>query len=243
MIFSQLTGSHLIAGKWHHSDGAKFNAENPATGQALLPAICEAGEAEVNAALAAASEAFDQSRDLPHAWQASFLDAIAGKIMDLGDGLLERGEQETALPRARLTGERARTCNQLKMFAELVREGSWVEAVIDHADPNRTPPKPDLRRMIVPRGPVVVFGASNFPFAFSVCGGDTASALAAGCPVVAKGHPSHPGTSELFAHAVDAAIKDCKLPAGVFSMLRSVRWIMSVLCSSEMVTGCRNMKS
>ena len=124
------------------------------------------------------------------------------------------------MPRARLTGERARTCNQLKMFADLVREGSWVDATIDTADAARTPPKPDLRRMFTARGPVVVFGASNFPFAFSVCGGDTASALAAGCPVIAKGHPSHPGTSELFAHAVSAAIKECALPPGMFAMLQ-----------------------
>src|SRR5439155_17617237 len=107
-------------------------------------------------------------------------EAIAAKIMDLGDALLERGEAETALPRPRLTGERARTTNQLKMFAQIVRDGSWVDATIDTADPTRTPaPRPDLRRMFKPRGPVAVFGASNFPFAFGAVGGDTASALAA----------------------------------------------------------------
>src|SRR5204863_7983969 len=128
-----------------------------------------------------------------------------------------RGEQETALPRARLTGERARTTSQLKMFADIIREGSWVDATIDTADPNRAPaPKPDLRRMFRPRGPVAVFGASNFPFAFGAVGGDTASALAGGCPVIVKGHPSHPGTSELFAAAVLAAIGQCKLPLGLF---------------------------
>jgi NADP-dependent aldehyde dehydrogenase len=132
-----------------------------------------------------------------------------------------RGEAETALPSARLTGERARTCGQLRMFAEIVREGSWVEAVIDTGDPKRQPlPKPDLRRMFRPRGPVAVFGASNFPFAFGTCGGDTASALAGGNPVVVKGHPSHPGTSELFAQAVGAAIEECNLPRGLFALLQ-----------------------
>src|SRR5204863_5111801 len=143
-------------------------------------------------------------------WPAELLEAIATQIEALGDNLLERGELETALPRSRLTGERARTCGQLRMFAQIVREGSWVEAVIDLGDLNRQPlPKPDLRRMFVPRGPVAVFGASNFPFAFGACGGDTASAIAAGNPVVVKGHPSHPGTSELFAIAIAAAIDEC----------------------------------
>jgi 2,5-dioxopentanoate dehydrogenase len=132
------------------------------------------------------------------------------------------------LPRARLTGERARTCAQLRMFAQIVREGSWVEAVIDRGDPSRQPlPKPDLRRMLVPRGPVAVFGASNFPFAYGACGGDTASALAGGNPVVVKGHPSHPGTSELFANAVSAALVQCKLPLGMFALLQGRRHELS----------------
>ncbi|HEX5472118.1 MAG TPA: aldehyde dehydrogenase (NADP(+)), partial [Lacipirellulaceae bacterium] len=154
-------------------------------------------------------------------WSADLLEAIASQIEALGDELLERGELETALPRPRLIGERARTCGQLRMFAKIVRDGSWVEAVIDRADPNRQPlPKPDLRRMFVPRGPAVVFGASNFPFAFGTCGGDTASAIAGGNPVVVKGHPSHPGTSELFAAAVAAALQECKLPVGLFALLQ-----------------------
>jgi NADP-dependent aldehyde dehydrogenase len=217
-----LSGSHLIEGQWKRSSSdASFTAFNPASGDMLAPVFSEAGEAEVNAALAAASMAFEESHELAHGWQANLLDAVAAKIMDLGDSLLERAEQETALPRARLMGERARTCNQLKMFAELVREGSWVDATIDSAEANRAPiPKPDIRRMHKPRGPVVVFGASNFPFAFSVCGGDTASALAAGCPVVAKGHPSHPGTSELFGAAVLEALKELQLPLGLFAMLQ-----------------------
>jgi NADP-dependent aldehyde dehydrogenase len=215
-------GNHLINGEWKSpAGGEQFSAQNPATGKDLSPAFSEADNSEVQAAMLAAADARDQLKYLPHDWPAGLLDAIARQIMQLGDALLERAEQETALPQPRLIGERARTCNQLKMFAELLREGSWVDAVIDTADPNRTPaPKPDVRRMFRPRGPVVVFGASNFPFAFSVCGGDTASALAAGNPVIAKGHPSHPGTSELFAAAVLAALKESNLPLGLFAMLQ-----------------------
>src|SRR5262249_33651996 len=124
--------------------------------------------------------------------------------------------------------ERARTCGQLRMFAQIVRDGSWVDAVIDRADPNRQPQaKPDLRRMLIPRGPVAVFGASNFPFAFGACGGDTASALASGNSVIVKGHPSHPGTSELFAIAVAAALDECKLPTGLFALLQGRRHELS----------------
>ena len=197
-----------------------FYSVNPATG-AKLKEYAIAGAAEVDAALSGAAKAFEELTALPPRWQADLLDAIADRIMDLGDALLERGEQETALPRARLTGERARTVNQLKMFAAIARDGSWVDAVIDTAMPQRQPlPRPDIRRMYVPRGPVVVFGPSNFPFAFGVCGGDTASALAAGCPVVVKGHPSHPGTNDLFAGAVNDAVAQLKLPARTFSLLQ-----------------------
>ncbi len=198
-----------------------LHAMNPATGRALEPAFVEAQDREVDAALEAAHRAFEQKMDLPPRWQAELLDEIAAQILILGDSLLERAELETALPRARLTAERGRTTNQLKMFAEIVREGSWVEAVIDTADPARKPlAKPDLRRMLRPRGPVAVFGASNFPFAFGTLGGDTASALAAGCPVVVKGHPAHPGTSALLAMAADHAVLKLKLPGGVFKLLQ-----------------------
>src|SRR3974390_3059802 len=143
--------------------------------------------------------------------------------MALGDDLIQRGHLETGLPEARLTGERARTVNQLKLFAQLVREGSWVDARIDTAVPDRQPaPKPDLRRMLLPLGPVIVFGASNFPLAYSVAGGDTASALAAGNPVVLKAHERHPGTSELTAVAIRRAVEACQMPAGVFSMLHGL---------------------
>jgi NADP-dependent aldehyde dehydrogenase len=198
-----------------------FHAINPATGEELEPAIREATPADVDTAVKDAVDALIATSMLPPRWQAELLDTIAAKIMDLGDGLLERGEAETALPRARLTGERARTTNQLKMFAEIVRDGSWVEATIETADPNRKPaPKPDLRRVLRQRGPVGIFGASNFPFAFGAVGGDTASALAAACPVVVKGHPSHPGTSAMFADAVKAALVQLKLPAGLFTLLQ-----------------------
>ena len=216
----ELAGKHLINGAWMGGDGA-FSAISPATGETLAPRFAEAGDGEVNLALLAAESAYDASLDLPPRWQADLLDAMAAKVMDVGDALLERGEAETALPRGRLTMERGRTVGQLKMFAGFVREGSWVDATIDTADPARTPvPKPDVRRVLRPRGPVAVFGASNFPFAFSAVGGDTASALAAGCPVVVKGHPSHPGTSELFAAAVLEALHECRLPPGLFALLQ-----------------------
>src|SRR5215211_2193586 len=218
-----IAGKHLINGTWmgEATAGASFETTSPTTGAALPPRFAEAGDAEVNLALLAAASAFEASLDLPPRWPVDLLDAIAAHVMELGDALLERAEAESALPRGRLTMERGRTVGQLKMFAAFVREGSWVDATIDTADPQRTPvPKPDIRRMLRPRGPVVVFGASNFPFAFSTVGGDTASALAAGCPVVVKGHPSHPGTSELFAAAVLAALQDCRLPLGLFALLQ-----------------------
>ena len=151
---------------------------------------------------------------------ATFLERIGDGIMAIGDSLISTCAEETALSADRLTGERARTVNQLRMFAGLVRERSWIDARIDTALPDRKPiPKPDLRRMLLPLGPVAVFGASNFPLAFSVAGGDTASALAAGCPVVVKPHPGHPKTSNLVASAVSDAARDCRMPEGVFAMV------------------------
>jgi alpha-ketoglutaric semialdehyde dehydrogenase len=224
----ELRGQHWIDGQWIAAGRETFDALNPATGETLAPHFAEAINDEVEAAASAARQAFLAVRDRDPLWPADLLDTIASQIEGLGDELLERGEAETALPRARLTGERGRTCAQLRMFAQIVREGSWVEAVIDRSDPNRQPlPKPDLRRMLVPRGPVAVFGASNFPFAFGACGGDTASALASGNPVVVKGHPSHPGTDELFAGAVGAALAQCKLPAGLFALLQGRRHELS----------------
>ncbi len=216
-----LTGAHLIAGEWVRSEGAGVRAINPATGEALEPAFCQAGSAEVERAFQAATEAFRQTRDLPASRWAELLDAIADQILALGDPLLATAQAETALPPARLLSERGRTCGQLKLFAELVREGSWVDAAIDTADPARQPlPKPDIRRMYRPLGPVVVFDASNFPFAFGPCGGDTASALASGNPVIVKAHPGHPATDERFAAAVLEALRAVGLPVGLFALLQ-----------------------
>ncbi len=217
----QLSGKQLIAGQWVSSTSESLNAVNPATGETLTPAFAHATSAEVDAALQAAQRAFAVTRNLSVEQRIQLLEAIATQIMALGDALLQRAHAETGLPLARLTGERARTCGQLKHFAEVLREGSWTNAVIDTAEPQRQPlPKPDLRRVNRPIGPVVVFGASNFPFAYGACGGDTVSALAAGNSVVVKAHERHPGVNELFAHAVLAALKECGLPAEIFGLLQ-----------------------
>ncbi|CAN5713743.1 aldehyde dehydrogenase (NADP(+)) [soil metagenome] len=175
---------------------------------------------EIDASVQAASKAFEPYATLPPERRSAFLEAIAKKLEALGDAWLQTAHEETHLPLPRLTGERGRTCAQLRMFADLLREGSWVDARVERADPDRVgSPKPDLRRMLVPIGPVVVFGASNFPFAFSVPGGDTASALAAGCPVIAKAHPSHPRTSDLASEAILAAARETGMPEGVFTLV------------------------
>lgn len=219
-----LHGKNIIGGTTFATAGAgTFSAAAAVTGEKLAPLFYEATATEVDQAVKLAGEAFEEYRALPPEHVASFLERAAGEIMALGDELIRRANLETALPEARLIGERARTVNQLKMFAEIVREGSWVEATIDHAIPDRKPlPKPDLRRMLIPLGPVAVFGASNFPLAYSVAGGDTASALAAGCPVVVKAHPAHAGTSELVARAIQLAVEAKGMPAGVFSMVHGI---------------------
>jgi alpha-ketoglutaric semialdehyde dehydrogenase len=184
----------------------------------------EATAEEIDHAVDAADAVFPTYRATTAEQKAAFLERIAEEILGLGDALIERAHQETALPAARLIGERGRTVGQLRLFASVLREGSWVEARIDTALPDRQPlPRPDLRRMLFPLGPVAVFGASNFPLAFSVAGGDTASALAAGCPVIVKAHPAHPGTSEMAAQAVQAAAEATGMPAGVFSLLHGGR--------------------
>ena len=215
-----LFGQSLLAGQTGAAGGATFRAINPATGESLAPDFHEASLAEVDAALQAAGAAFEIYRAVPAETRAKLLETIAAEIEALGDALLQRAHAETGLPLARLTGERARTCGQLRLFASVVREGSWVDARIDTALPDRQPlPRPDLRRMLIALGPVVVFGSSNFPFAFSVAGGDTASALAAGGPVVVKAHRAHAGTAELVGHAVVRAVAACGLPAGLFSLV------------------------
>jgi len=200
-----------------------FRGFDPKAGQPLEPAFYQATDEEIDAALNLASDAAPALREASAETIASFLDAIAQEIEALGDALIERAMLESGLGRDRLAGERGRTTNQLKMFATLVREGSYVDARIDSALPDRKPlPRPDLRRMLIPIGPIAVFGASNFPLAFSVAGGDTASAFAAKNPVVVKGHPAHPGTSELVAGAIVRAVKNSGLPEGTFSLLNAV---------------------
>ncbi len=213
------SGDHLIGGTSARG-GAAFRAVDPTTGAALEPAFSEGDATLADRALGAAEAAFPAYARTAGAERARFLRAIADQIVGLGDPLLERAQAETALPRARLESERARTVNQLRLFADVIEEGSWVEARIDPGNPARTPaPKPDVRRMLVPLGPVAVFAASNFPLAFSVAGGDTASALAAGCPVVCKAHPGHPGTSEMVARAIHRAARASDVAPGVLSLL------------------------
>jgi 2,5-dioxopentanoate dehydrogenase len=202
------------------STGPSFRAVNPRTGEALPGDFFTAGPDQVDLAARLAHEAFATYSQLSGREKGKFLRTIAAKIEGAVDAIVERAEQETALPKARLQGETARTCGQLRLFAQVVEEGSWVSARIDRADANRKPaPKPDLRSMLLALGPVVVFGASNFPLAFSVAGGDTASALAAGNPVIVKGHPAHPGTSDLVGQLVRDSVRECSLPEGVFSLL------------------------
>ena len=214
-----IDGAMLIGGEARQA-AARFQGHDPSTGDALAPDISSAGIEDVAAACALAHKAALTYGTTSPETRAAFLEAIASEIEGIGDDLIVRAMRESGLPRPRLEGERGRTTGQLRLFAELVRQGDWLDATIDPALPDRAPlPRPDLRRMNVPVGPVAVFGASNFPLAFSVAGGDTASALAAGCPVVVKGHPSHPGTGELVARAIQRAVTASGLPAGTFSYL------------------------
>lgn len=214
-----LTGELFIASKRVARD-AGFRAVAAATGSEIEPSFSTATLEDVDAACAAAEAAFLPYSSLPREDRATFLEAIAEEIEALGDELIERAMQESGLPQARLQGERGRTAGQLRLFAKELRLGDYLRVRIDHAIPDRAPlPKPDLRLRMVPLGPVAVFGASNFPLAFSTAGGDTASALAAGCPVVVKGHPAHPGTAELVATAIQRAVEKTGMPAGVFSMV------------------------
>lgn len=214
----ELTGRHWMAGDRSRFGVADWRAFDPLQGVELEPAYGEATAAEVDVAATAALAAMPDLR--PRATRAALLEAIAEGILALGPELLARAHAESGLPMARLESERGRTVGQLRLLASVVREGSFLGLRIDHADPARQPiPKPDLRRMLIPLGPVAVFGASNFPLAFSVAGGDTASALAAGCPVVHKAHPAHPGTAELVGGAIAAAVAKLGLPGGVFSLV------------------------
>lgn len=224
-LAAPFTAETLVAGRWAPGTGSAFRGHDPVRNAALEPAFAESSLDQVDEACRAAAACFDEFRSRPRAQRADLLEAIAAEIMALGDPLLQRATEETGLPMARLQGERTRTVSQLQMFAAVVRKGEFVGTVRDEALPDRQPlPRPELILQRIPLGPVAVFGASNFPLAFSVAGGDSASALGAGCPIVVKAHPSHPGTSELVGRAVLAAIGKTGLPSGIFSMLHGVSY-------------------
>ena len=215
-----IEGKNIIGLALSAENKNTVNAINPATGEIIPGNFHVASQAEIDMAMRKAKEAFSTYSRKTGVEKARFLETIGEEIVALGDELIHRAMEETGLPEARLVGERGRTVGQLNLFASHIREGSWVNASIDTAIPDRAPlPKPDIRKMLVPVGPVVVFTASNFPLAFSTAGGDTASALAGGNPVIVKAHESHPGTNELVAKAIQTAARKCDMPDGVFSSL------------------------
>jgi NADP-dependent aldehyde dehydrogenase len=212
-------GRSLVAGIVSTENGPTFHAYHPVDGRALESTFYSATTEDVDRAVVAATDAFAVFASTTGQKRGRLLRSIADGIDASANAIIEQASLETALTRPRLAGEVARTSGQLRLFASVVEEGSWVMARIDTADPARTPPKPDIRSMLRPLGPVAVFGASNFPIAFSVAGGDTASALAAGNPVIVKAHPAHPGTSEVVGRIILSAIQVSGLPAGLFSLL------------------------
>lgn len=215
-----LTGLSFLGTKRGAPGGKPFQALNPSTGDLLTPIYPSASPEEVNQAAKLAAEAFPAYAATSGKTKGALLRAIADSLDALQQTLAERAQLETALPMPRLLGEVSRTTGQLRTFAALAEEGSWVDARLDSALPDRKPlPRPSLRSMLRPLGPVVVFAPSNFPLAFSVAGGDTASALAAGCPVIVKAHSAHPGTSELVAEVIQQQIAAAGLPEGVFSLI------------------------
>ena len=216
----QINGHLLVGGEDVCVDGARFKAFDPARAIELEPAFCVADAQVIDSACELAVAAFDAYRETTPEARAQLLEAIATELDIIGEALVERAMAETALPRARLEGELGRTTGQLRLFAAVVRAGHWQGVTLDRALIERQPQRPDLRRRKIPLGPVAVFGASNFPLAFSVTGGDTVSALAAGCPVVVKAHPAHPGTSELAGRAICKAVRACGLPDGAFSLIQ-----------------------
>jgi alpha-ketoglutaric semialdehyde dehydrogenase len=215
-----ITGQLLIGDRKIRSTANSFQAHDPSTGQTLEPSFSCASPQDIDLAATLAAQAFDAYRATSAEQRATFLETIATGIEALGATLIERAMAETGLPNARLMGERGRTTGQLRLFAQVLRAGIWQQATVDTAMPDRQPMRrSDLRMQQIALGPVAVFGASNFPLAFSVAGGDTAAALAAGCPVIVKAHPSHPGTSELVARVIQAAVQAWGFPQGTFSMV------------------------
>jgi NADP-dependent aldehyde dehydrogenase len=216
-----LTGNNLIGYNFSSDSKSTFNRQLKLNGESVSFEFHEASDEEIDRAVMKADAAFHRYRLMSGHGKAAFLERIAERIEAAKGELIDIAMQETHLPEARLKGEVQRTVNQAKLFAQLLREGSWVNAIIDTAIPDRTPlPKPDIRQLQIALGPVGVFGASNFPFAFSVAGGDTISALAAGCTVVYKAHPGHPATSEKVAVLINEAAQQSGLPDGIFSMLQ-----------------------
>lgn len=217
-----ITGKNQIGFSQSALGKTTFKTFNPILNTENKTLFFEANDDEINQAVKLASQAFETYKTIDGAKKAIFLRAIADEILDLGDALIKMYCSESGLTETRAISERGRTIFQLQSFADLVAEGSWVEASIDTAIPNRQPiPKVDLRKMFVPLGPVVVFGASNFPLAYSTAGGDTAAALAAGCPVIIKSHPIHAGTGELVSQAITKAAQKTGMPNGVISNLNS----------------------
>lgn len=217
-----ITGKNYLGNQLSNKGTKTYKTFNPLLNIENDVIYYEATSEEIDQAVSLASRAFSEFRITSGVKKAAFLNAIADEILLLDEELVQTYCSETGLPEGRAKGERGRTIGQLRAFAELVQEGSWVEATIDTAIPDRTPiPKPDLRKMLMPLGPVVVFGASNFPLAYSTAGGDTAAAFAAGCPVIVKSHPMHAGTGELVASAIKRAAEKTGMPNGVFSNLNS----------------------
>ncbi|MBU2359721.1 MAG: aldehyde dehydrogenase family protein, partial [Alphaproteobacteria bacterium] len=215
---TKLTGNHYINGAWV-AGGTTFQSD-PVSGDAAT--FQSGGTPEIDAAMTAAEAAFETYGWTSRADRATFLETIADEIEARGADLTAYGTAETGLPEARLNGERGRTTGQLRLFADHIRKADYLDVRLDAALPDRAPlPRPDLRMIQRPLGPVGVFGASNFPLAFSTAGGDTAAAFAAGCPVVYKGHPGHPATGEIVAQAIAAGVEKCGLPKGTFGFVQS----------------------
>ncbi|MDY7395883.1 aldehyde dehydrogenase (NADP(+)) [Aureibaculum sp. 2210JD6-5] len=217
-----ITGKNYIGNTLSAKGSKTYKTFNPLLNTENESIFTEATSEEIDSAVDLATYAFKEFNKISGAKKADFLNAIADEILALDEELIQTYCSETGLPEGRAKGERGRTVGQLRAFAELVKEGSWVEATIDTAQPNREPmPKSDIRKMLIPLGPVVVFGASNFAFAFSTAGGDTAAALAAGCPVIVKSHPMHSGTGEMISSAIIKAAEKTGMSNGVFSNLNS----------------------
>ncbi|WP_231137365.1 aldehyde dehydrogenase (NADP(+)) [Chromobacterium paludis] len=215
----EIRGDMLIGRAAVYGRAGALRAVDPASGEVLEPAFGCGDAGDVDRACRLAREAAPALRAASGETRARLLEAIAAGLLAAGNALLERAARETGLPPARLIVERGRAVGQLRQFAQAARRGLDAGAIVEPGQPGKLPPKPDLRSRRVAIGPVAVFGASNFPLAFSVAGGDTAAALAAGCPVVAKAHPAHPGVSELTGRVIQQAVADCGLPEGVFSLL------------------------